>query len=459
LTQLRERFAPMRLLYLCVVYLLAPLVGMAMLLRGFRDHSYWHNFAERFGFGTTPHAGSCIWVHAVSVGEIQASAALVRALREHYPDVPLVVTTVTPTGAQRARALFAGLAHVRYVPYDLPGSVRRFFDRVRPRLAIILETELWPNLYHECGRRGVPLVLASARISPRSIGRYRRLAALFREALANGIVIAAQSPADAERFRFIGANPRRTHVMGNIKFDFALPEAAAARGAALRAEHAAGRPVWVAGSTHAKEEDILLEAHRRVREHHPDALLVLVPRHPARFDEVRDALEGQGVHFAARSRDERCVPGTEVYLGDTLGELVLLYAAGDIAFVGGSLVPIGGHNLLEPAALGLPILSGPYTFNAEDIAQLLIAEGGAEVVASAEALAARLVQLFGDAPGRARIGACGKAVVEANRGALSRLLALLAPVLAATASATAPLERAPPAAAPAPSSRSGRASH
>ncbi len=446
----------MRLLYLCVVYLLAPLVGLAMLLRGFRDHSYWRNFGERFGFGAVPHAGSCIWVHAVSVGEVQASAALVRALHGHYPGMPLVVTTVTPTGAQRARALFTGLAHVRYVPYDLPGSVRRFFDRVRPRVAIILETELWPNLYHECGRRGVPLVLASARISPRSIGRYRRLAALFREALANGIVIAAQSPADAERFRFIGANPLRTHVMGNIKFDFALPEATVQRGAALRREHAPGRPVWVAGSTHAKEEDILLEAHRRVRERYPDALLVMVPRHPARFAEVRAALEVQQVSFAARSRGERCLPGTEVYLGDTLGELMLLYAAGDVAFVGGSLVPVGGHNLLEPAALGLPLLSGPYTFNAEDIAQLLIAEGGAQVVTTAETLAGQLVQLFADAPARARIGARGKAVVEANRGALSRLLALLAPVIAAT------LTESPvpvlPAAAPAPSSPSGRAS-
>jgi 3-deoxy-D-manno-octulosonic-acid transferase len=424
----------MRLLYLTAVYLFAPLVGAAMLLRGFRDRSYWMNFSERFGFGPALPDERCLWVHAVSVGEVQASAALVCALRERYPDLPIVVTTVTPTGAQRARALFEGLAHVRYVPYDLPGAVRRFFDRVRPRVAIILETELWPNLYHECGRRGVPLVLASARISPRSIGRYRQLAALFREALANGIVIAAQSPADAERFRYIGANPRRTHVTGNIKFDFALPESATERGAALRREHAAGRPVWVAGSTHAKEEDILLAAHQRVLERHPDALLLLVPRHPARFAEVRSWLERQDVRFASRSRDERCRAGTSVYLGDTLGELVFLYAAGDLAFVGGSLVPIGGHNLLEPAALGLPLLTGPHTFNAEDIAQLLISAGAAEVVADADRLGARIAELLADAQERARIGAIGKALVEANRGALSRLLALLEPVIAATAS-------------------------
>lgn len=446
----------MRLLYLTAVYLLAPIVGIAMLLRGFRDHSYWRDFSQRFGFGAAPYAGRCIWVHAVSVGEVQASAALVRALRERHPDTPLVVTTVTPTGAQRARALFDGLAHVRYVPYDLPGSVRRFFDRVRPRVAIILETELWPNLYHECGRRGVPLVLASARISPRSIGRYRRLAALFREALANGIVIAAQSPADAERFRYIGANPQRTHVTGNIKFDFALPASVAQRGAALRAEHAPGRAVWVAGSTHAGEEDLLLEAHRELRAHAAAALLVLVPRHPARFAEVRAWLERSGVRFAARSRGERCEAGTEVYLGDTLGDLLNLYAAGDVAFVGGSLVPIGGHNLLEPAALGLPILSGPYTFNAEDIAQLLVREGAAGIVTTAPALAARVAQLLADPAERARIGTIGRAVVEANRGALSRLLALLDPVIAATESpATAPVR---PAAVPAPSSPSHPAS-
>lgn len=424
----------MRLLYLTAVYLLAPIVGIAMLLRGFRDRSYWQDFHQRFGFGRAPHPGRCIWVHAVSVGEVQASAALVRALRERYPQCPLVVTTVTPTGAQRARALFDGLAHVRYVPYDLPGSVRRFFDRVRPRVAIILETELWPNLYHECGRRGVPLVLASARISPRSIGRYRQLAALFREALANGIVIAAQSPADAERFRYIGANPGRTHVTGNIKFDFALPGSVAARGAALRAEHAPGRPVWVAGSTHAKEEDVVLEAHRQLRMQYPDALLMLVPRHPARFAEVRAWLASRGVSFAARSRGECCHGSTEVYLGDTLGDLLNIYAAGDVAFVGGSLVPIGGHNLLEPAALGLPILTGPYTFNSEDIARLLVRAGAVEVVATAQALGERVAHFMADPAERERVGAIGRAAVEANRGALSRLLALLDPVIEATES-------------------------
>lgn len=419
----------MRFLYRAVVYVLAPFVILAMLFRGFRDRSYWQHFGERFGYGRPPFDARSIWVHAVSVGEVQAAAALVRALHERYPGMPLVVTTVTPTGAQRARALFQEFAHVRYVPYDLPGSVRRFFDRVQPRIAIILETELWPNLYHECGKRGVPLVLASARISPRSIGRYRLLAGLFGEALTHGIVIAAQSRDDAERFRYIGATRERTHVTGNIKFDFTLPADIHERGRALRAEHAPGRPVWIAGSTHAGEEEMLLTAHRQLRARLPDALLVLVPRHPNRFAEVADWLDRRAVIHADRSRGNLCDARTEVYLGDTLGELLMLYAAGDVAFVGGSLVPIGGHNLLEPAALGLPVLTGPNFFNAEDIARLLIDRGAVEVVTEPAMLAGRLQSLLESHDERARIGAIGRACVEENRGALGRLLTLLDPVI------------------------------
>jgi 3-deoxy-D-manno-octulosonic-acid transferase len=415
--------------YRIVVYLLAPAVWGTMLWRGFQDRSYWQHFGERFGFGAAPGGERCLWVHAVSVGEVQASAALVRELRQRYPDYPLVVTTVTPTGRERATALLRDIAHVRYVPYDLPGSVRRFFDVVRPRVAIILETELWPHLYQECGRRRIPLVLASARISPKSIGRYRLLASLFRDALAHGIVIAAQSDGDALRFRAIGANPARTHVTGNIKFDFSLPTDVAARGAALRAEHAPTRPVWVAGSTHADEEDMLLDAHRLVRERHPAALLVLVPRHPNRFDDVAAWLDRRGATYARRSAGEVCTAGTQVYLADTLGELVMLYAMGDVAFVGGSLVPIGGHNLLEPAALGLPILSGPHTFNAEEIAQLFVDRRAVRVVSAAAELATAVGDLLSDPDERIRVGAVGREVLAENRGALDRLLALLEPVI------------------------------
>ncbi len=320
---------------------------------------------------------------------------------------------------------------VRYVPYDLPPYVRRFFDRVKPRLAIIFETELWPNLYHECGKRRVPLVLASARISPRSVARYRWLDALFRQTLSHGVVIAAQSEGDAERFRAIGADPARTHVIGNIKFDFAMPSETNAKGRDIRKRQAPNRPVWIAGSTHAGEEEAVVAAHDIVRQTHPGALLVLVPRHPPRFTEVAEWLEKRGVPFTRHSRREVCGPDTQVLLVDTLGELLNFYAASDVAFVAGSFVPIGGHNLLEPASLAIPVLTGPHNFNSQDIAALLTAEGAVQIVQDAQQLGSRVAELLSNPEERATLGAKGRAVVDANRGALTKLLALIDPLLRA----------------------------
>ena len=420
----------MRLLYLVAVYLTAPLISVALLWRGLRDRSYWHNFRERFGFGT-PRTPQGVWLHAVSVGEVQACAPLVSALYRRHPQLALTVTTFTPTGAARARALVGNLADVRYVPFDLPGAVRRFLRRVDPRLAVIFETELWPNLYRECGRRRVPLVLASARISERSLGRYRRLGALFSDALSQASVIAAQGEADAARFRALGADPDSTHVTGNLKFDFELPAGLAERGRQLRAECAPGRALWVAGSTHEGEEAAALEAQRRVREADHGALLVIAPRHPARFASVAQQLAAAGVRFVRRSEAGVAdfAEAPEVLLLDSLGELLEFYAAADLAFVGGSLVPVGGHNLLEPAALGIPVLTGPHNFNGAEVARLLIARGAAEVVHNAGELGARVSALLADPAERARIGAEGRACVEGSRGALEKLLALIEPLL------------------------------
>jgi 3-deoxy-D-manno-octulosonic-acid transferase len=423
----------LRFLYLLAVYLAAPVVSAMLLWRGLRDRSYRANFRERFGFGarTEPHG---IWLHAVSVGEVQACAPLVSALARRHPGVPLTVTTFTPTGAARARALFGELAQVRYVPYDLPGAVRRFFRRVQPRLAVIFETELWPNLYRECGRRRIPLVLASARISARSAGRYQRLGTLFRETLSRTALVAAQGTSDAERFRALGADPASTHVTGNIKFDFELPPDIATRGARLRAQYADGRPLWVAGSTHGGiEEQAVLEAQQRVRTGHPGALLVLAPRHPPRFDAVAQALHASGVSFVRRSAAAATVTDAScaVLLLDSLGELLDFYAAADVAFVGGSLVPVGGHNLLEPAALGVPILTGPHNHNSEEIARLLIARGAAEVVHDGAELGARVEALLANPAERERMGSAGRASVDSNRGALAKLLALIEPLLEA----------------------------
>jgi 3-deoxy-D-manno-octulosonic-acid transferase len=420
----------LRFVYLLAVYLAAPVISAVFLWRGLRDRGYWRNFGERFGFGA-PAAPHGVWIHAVSVGEVQACAPLVGVLRQRYPDLPLTVTAVTPTGAARARALFGGAAQVRYVPFDLPGAVRRFFARVQPRLAVIVETELWPNLYRECGRRRVPLVLASARLSARSVGRYRRLGALFRDTLSQAAVVAAQATGDAERFQALGADPASTHVTGNLKFDFELPRQTVERGARLREQYAPARALWVAGSTHGGgEEQTLLEAQRRVRALHPEALLVLAPRHPQRFAEVAALLHQGDVSFVRRSQGAAAAAHTcEVLLLDSLGELLDFYAAADVAFVGGSLVPIGGHNLLEPAALGVPILTGPYNSNSEEIARLLIASGAAEVVRDAATLAARIGTLLANPEARVRIGAQGRASVDSNRGALGKLLGLIEPLL------------------------------
>lgn len=421
----------MRFVYTLLLYLAAPLVSLLMFLRGLKDRSHWRNFGERLGLGPKLDP-SGVWIHAVSVGEVQAAAPLVSSLRQHYPEIPLIVTTFTVTGASRARSLFKEGVRVRYIPFDLPGSVRRFFNRVKPRLAVIFETELWPNLYRECGRRRIPLVLASARISQKSVSRYRKLGSLFRDTLSNGVVVAAQAGGDADRFREMGADPERTHVTGNLKFDFAVPDNTIAHGRQLRERYARGRPMWVAGSTHRGEEEAALEAHKLVRSVHPDALLVVVPRHPNRFNDVSEVIRSSGARFLRRSKEaEADVPAAaiDVLLVDTLGELLDFYAASDVAFVGGSLVAVGGHNLLEPAALGLPILTGPHNFNSEDVARLLISRGAAQVVPDARTLGRRVAELLSNPEERDRIGAEGRASVDSNRGALAKLLGLINPLL------------------------------
>lgn len=418
----------MRFLYILLLYLLLPFVALHQAGRCLRDPAYRQRVGERFGYGRRL-AGPTLWVHAVSVGEVQAAVPLVRALRREYPALPVVMTTVTTTGAARVQALFGDEVEHRYLPLDLPGSVARFFDRVRPCLAVVMETELWPNLFHACGRHRAPLVLASARLSVRSIGRYRRLARLFRETLRHGIIVGAQTAGDAERFRSIGAPAARTHVTGNLKLDIELPADLASRGSQLRALLGTGRPVWVAGSTHEGEEEAVLAAHRAVQAACPEALLVLVPRHPPRFEAVAALLRRQGVAHVTRSSGAPVEAATQVLLGDTLGELVLFYAAADVAFVGGTLVPVGGHNLLEPAALGRPVLAGPQVFNAPDIAAMLVEAGAAELVADGAALGARVASLLRDPAAARAIGQRGAATVAANRGALERLLVLLRPLL------------------------------
>jgi 3-deoxy-D-manno-octulosonic-acid transferase len=425
----------MRPLYNLLIRVAAPIAFGVLLVRGLRDRVYWQALSERFGFagapppeGLPPREGlppSCIWLHAVSLGEVSASAGLVRALAARHSDVPIVVTTATPTGRARALALFGTRVEVRYLPYDLPAAVRRFLVRVRPRLAIIVETELWPNLFAETARRGIPLLLASARLSATSVSRYRRFGGLFSGLFTPNVWIAAQTRTDAERFAAIGASPDRVRVVGNLKFDLELGADIVREGLAMRRRDFGLRPVWVAGSTHEGEEQQVLEAHARVRARHASALLLLVPRHPQRFDAVAALLGRAQLSFVRRSAGAAVGADDSVLLVDTVGELLSFYAAADVAFVGGSLAPVGGHNLLEPAALGLPVITGPSDFNGADIAALLLKVGAARRVTDAAELAEVVAALLADGEARRAQGAAGREAVASNRGSLARLLALI----------------------------------
>lgn len=328
------------------------------------------------------------------------------------------------------KAVFGESVHHSYNPFEFPHAVNNFFNAVNPDVALIMETEIWPNLYRGCGTRNVPLVLASARISPRSVPGYGHLLPLIRETLSHGIIIAAQSELDADRFLALGASAERTWVTGNIKFDLELPPHIAEQGVAFRRELIGERPVWIAASTHDGEERQILEAHRELCEQMPNLLLILVPRHPERFADVRELVEKSGFSVVSRTHNQVCRPETSVFLGDTMGEVPLFYAASDIAFVGGSLVPVGGHNLLEPAAQGQPILTGPHVFNSQDIADMFVERDACRMVRNKDELVATLTELFNDADEARELGQRGLALLEENRGALARLLELLEPLLA-----------------------------
>jgi 3-deoxy-D-manno-octulosonic-acid transferase len=417
-----------RVIYNLFVYLLQLPLATYWLVRAFLKRTYRDRFGQRFGFGY-PKFDKCIWIHAVSVGEVQAAAPLVRVIRKRFPKHNMLITTVTPTGAARVEANFGDSVTHCYIPFEMPAAVSNFFASVNPEIALIMETEIWPNLYRGCGLRKIPLVLVSARISPKSVDSYRRLLPLFRETLSHGIIIAAQSETDAERFRSLGASPVRTWVTGNIKFDIELPEDLVERGEEFRRRYFGDRLVWIAASTHDQEEQIVLAAHQQLLEKYPDLLLVLVPRHPDRFSIVADMINKEGFAWVARTDEQPCDSDTRVFLGDTMGEVPLFYAASDVAFVGGSLVPIGGHNLLEPAALGLPLVSGPHVYNAQDISDMFIELGACHIVDDTAQLVAAVDELLANPEEAAAQGNRALGIVQQNRGALARLLGLLEPLI------------------------------
>jgi len=423
----------MRSLYSFLLYLATPLVLAYFFLRGLRDAGYRGRLGERFGFFAPPRTPGGIVVHAASLGEVNAASELLRRLKDQPKMTPLTVTTVTPAGSARVQELFGGeLQHV-YAPLDLPGAVGRFFGRMQPHLLIVMETEIWPNLYAAAHRRGIPILVVNARVSPRSLGRYLRLRRWTARVLGQVAAFGAQSAADAERLRAIGAAPERITVTGNLKFDQRLEPGLEQRGAALRASWGTDRPVLAAGSTHEGDERALLQAFGGLLRDFPQALLLLAPRRPERFARAAQLAREAGFAVAMRSQGLAPDPAVQCLIVDSMGELQTFYAACDVAFVGGSLEPHGGHNVLEAAALGRPIVVGPHTFNFEEITRCLVEDGAALRVADAEQLEAALRKLLGDPGLRGRMAAAARKRVESGQGALARTLELVERTVTAAA--------------------------
>ena len=419
----------LRGLYSLALYALLPVTIYHLVWRGFRHPAYLSRWNERYArYGDAPAFApgedGTLWVHAVSVGEVAAAAALVNALLAKYPQRRLVVSCITPTGSDRIRALWGDRVEHVYLPYDLPGAVGRFLARYRPAQALIMETELWPNLLFGCRDRGIPVSILNARLSARSLRGYQVLAPLVSRALATVAHVCAQTEADGRRFLVLGARPEAVAVTGNLKYDVeAMGDAGFVE--AFR-RHAGTRRVWIAASTHPEEELPVLLAHRRLRRHWPDVLLLWAPRHPERFGPVTERLRSAGLRTATRATDRWPERDDAAFVIDTLGELPAFFAVSDVAFVGGSLQDIGGHNLLEPAAVGTPVVSGPHLHNFSDIARQLDAAGALRIGADADAVAAILSELLDDAGERQRMVEAGLRLVDAGRGALQRTLDVIA---------------------------------
>lgn len=409
----------LQFIYSQLIRLILPFILLRLWWNGRRAPDLRRNWHQRLGL-VPAMRGAVVWVHAVSVGETIAAAPMIRRLLARNPGITILMTAMTDTGLAQAQKMFGDQVHYAYAPYDTPGAIRRFMDRVNPRILVIMETEIWPNMIRQCRARRVPVFLINARLSERSARGYERVRGLAAPIMRSISWVAAQAEKDAERFRRIGVAPAKVAVTGSVKFDVDIPEDVRAAAAELR-QKLAGRPVWIAGSTHGSENDDLLAAHGRVLTDHPNALLILVPRHPDRFEPVAERAVKEGLTLARRSRGED--PGrAQVYLGDTMGELMMLYGASDLAFVGGSLIKRGGHNPLEPAGWGIPVFSGPHIFNFETIYQRLLDDRGVKLVADADDLAAHVSSLFSDDKERQAIGQRALAVVNKNRGALDKVV-------------------------------------
>jgi 3-deoxy-D-manno-octulosonic-acid transferase len=420
-----------RYLYILIIYLMLPVILVRLFVRGLKNPAYLRRTGERFGRYSEPSERFDIWIHAVSVGEVNAAGPLAKTLAQKYPHKRVLVTTMTPTGADQARVAMGPNVHHLYLPYDYPGAVRRFLNHTRPALAIMMETEIWPNFITHCRRRKIPLFIANLRLSARSYKSYATLKPFSRSIFKKVTGYIVQTAADGTRVAaLLGKQPDNVYIAGNIKFEVNLPASLKEVAEVIRREWGTDRTIWVVGSTHEKEEELILKSYQSLKVKHPELLLVLVPRHPERFDNVSRLIRRSQLNFVRRSKHNGMLPGNiDVFLGDTMGELPVFYAAGDIAFVGGSLVPIGGHNILEPCALGKPVIFGPHMHNFEEISQIAIQRQAGIKVKDEVELISVIHQLINNSEYRYQCGENGLQMIRDNQGSLNRSLEILEPYL------------------------------
>ncbi len=430
----------MRIIYTVIWYVFLPVIFIRLWFRGRKNPAYRQRWGERLALGytnkkfkITPGLQKVIWVHSVSVGETLAAVPLIRALKKYYPDRQILVTTMTPTGSERVRAAFGDSVLHCYLPYDLPDAINRFLNYFEPGIFIILETELWPDFIRQCYQKKIPVILVNARLSQKSAAGYKRFSAISRPMFQQITKIFTQTSNDTQRFvnllsqqnikvNFQKNISAKIVTVGNIKFDLEIPLHIVEQGKLLRQQvFPENTPVWIAASTHKGEDEKVLSIHARVLQHCPDAKLIIVPRHSERFNDVIALCQATPFKISRRSRPADFHQDADIFMGDSMGELLLFYAMSDCAFVGGSLVRRGGHNLLEAEAFGCPVVVGPYTFNFDEATNLMIAAGAALQTDEGEMPEAILKWLC-DEKARKLAGEAGKNIVLQNKGALEKLI-------------------------------------
>ncbi|NCX93398.1 MAG: 3-deoxy-D-manno-octulosonic acid transferase [Gammaproteobacteria bacterium] len=408
----------MRYLYTFLFLLFLPLALLRLYWRGAKAPKYRERWGERLGFPPF-RSRDCIWVHVVSLGETIAAVPLIKKLIEAHPDREILVTSTTPTGSEKVKAQFGSQVKHCYMPYDLPFMWSAFFWRVKPSILILLETELWPNLLHICRARKIPTVLANGRLSDRSCDKYKRFSSIAKHMMQDITFVIAQTENDKKNYVALGLNPDKCAVTGNLKFDLSPPADIVERALTLK-NLFPNRLVWIAASTHQGEEVVIMRVQKKIRAKMPEVLLILVPRHPERFPAVEEMALEHDLKFVTKTSGAPVTDEIDIFLGNTMGELLTYYAASSVAFVGGSLIPVGGHNLLEPAALGLPCITGPHMENFVMITKLLVDADGAIQIEQAEELEEILLKLLHDPERRAQMGKNGQDLVAKNRGSVDR---------------------------------------